>query len=253
MIQEPFAYGESWVYKLDPRLKIAGAVVLSVTAALVKDFRALGVVLAFSILLVLSAKLKPLAVGKRLLSILGFMLLIWLVLPLTYEGEPLYSIGPLTVTRPGVLLCAQITLKSVSILLLFMALISTMTIATLGHALDGLRVPVKLVQLLLMTYRYIFVIEQEYQRLTTAIKIRGFRSGTNLHSYRTFAYLIGMLFVRASVRAKQVQNAMACRGFRGRFYSLAEYKPFRGNWLFLAMMIWMTLVLIFLEIGRYGY
>lgn len=253
MIQEPFAYGNSWVHRLDPRFKITGAVVLSVTAALIKDFQALSVVLAFSILLILSAKLKPRTIGRRLLSLAGFLLLIWLVLPLTYEGEPFYRIGPLTVTEPGVLLCAQITLKSVSILLIFIALISTMTIATLGHALGRLYVPGKLVQLLLMTYRYIFVIEQEYQRLTTAIKIRGFRSGTNLHSYRTYAYLIGMLFVRASVRAKQVQNAMACRGFKGRFYSLAEYKASRGNWFFLALMLWMTLVLIFLEIWPYGY
>ncbi|MCK7503788.1 MAG: energy-coupling factor transporter transmembrane protein EcfT [Desulfobacterales bacterium] len=66
--------------------------------------------------------------------------------------------------REGVELAAQITLKSNAIVLAFMALVATMPLATAGHALHRLRVPDKIVHLLLMTYRYIFVLEQEYQR-----------------------------------------------------------------------------------------
>jgi cobalt/nickel transport system permease protein len=108
------------------------------------------------------------------------------------------------------------------------------------------------VHLLLMTYRYIFVIEREYQRLMTAIKIRGFRSGTNIHSYRTFAYLIGMIFVRASIRAQRVHQAMLCRGFKGRFYTLAGFRPFIWNWIFSILMAGVMAGLVVMEISAYG-
>jgi cobalt/nickel transport system permease protein len=252
MIQEPFAAGSSCIHGLDPRFRIVSAFLLSIVVALSSEFPVLGIAFAISILLVCMAGLHLKRVLKQLLSILSFMLLIWLVLPFTYEGELLYRVGPLGITKPGVLLCARITIKSIAILLIFISLVSTMTISALGHALGRLHIPGKLVQLLLMTYRYIFVIEQEYQRLTTAMKIRGFRSGTNIHSYRTYAYLIGMLFVRASIRAQRVQNAMLCRGFKGRFYSLVEYRPSRGNRIFLMLMTGLIVLLIIMEIRLYG-
>jgi len=200
-----------------------------------------------SLFLVCLARLNPQEVGKRLAVVFGFLLLIWAVLPLTFEGEALYRVGPLVMTRPGVILSAQITLKSITILLVFMALFATMTIATLGHTLNRLRLSGKLIHLFLMTYRYIFVIEEEYRRLRTAIKIRGFRPGTNMHSYRTYAYLIGMLFVRASVRAERVHQAMLCRGFKGRFYTLDEFSPAVQNRFFSLLMTIVIFSLMILE------
>ena len=104
-----------------------------------------------------------------------------------------------------------------------MAMISTSYLSTLGYALNRLKVPEKIIYLLLITYRYIFVIEQEYQRLIRAARIRCFEPGTNLHTYRTYAYLVGMLFVRASARAERVYQAMICRGFSGKFHTLQDF------------------------------
>lgn len=255
MIQEPFAFGTSWIHGLDPRIRIAAAAVFSALVALSGHFAALIAALALALILTLAARLSLRPLFNRLMPVVGFLALIWLVLPFTFEGQPLFQWQgygyQITWTRPGVYLSAGITLKAVTILLIFMSLVSTMTIATLGHALRRLYLPGKLVQLLLLTYRYIFVIEQEYNRLSTAMKIRGFRSGTNLHSYKSYAYLIGMLFVQASVRAQRVQNAMLCRGFRGRFYSLVEYPASFRNWLFLFFTIAGMALVIVLETRIY--
>jgi cobalt/nickel transport system permease protein len=106
-----------------------------------------------------------------------------------------------------------------------------------------------MVQLLLLAYRYIFVIEQEYQRLYRAAKMRNFRPASNLHTYRTYAYLVGMLFVRASERARRVHLAMKCRGFTGRFHSLAHYPPTRWNAVLATAVCGMSLILIAMEIS----
>ncbi|OQY03381.1 MAG: cobalt ECF transporter T component CbiQ [Desulfobacteraceae bacterium 4572_123] len=247
MITEPFAIGNSWIHRIDPRLKIVFATLYSFIIALSDRFPTLFAGLVISISLVVMARLNIRRVSGRLAVVSGFFLLLWIVMPLTYEGPVMYRLGPLAFTRPGIILSSKITLKSISILLAFMALVATMTFATLGYALDRLHISGKLVHLFLLTYRYIFVIEQEYQRLMRAARIRNFCPGTNMHSYKTYAYIIGMLFVRASARARRVHQAMLCRGFKGRFYCLREFKSARCDWFFLILMALISTGLIYLQ------
>lgn len=228
IIQEPFASGSSWIYRIDPSTKIAAGVTISIEIAVLSHLPTLIAANLLALMLITTARLPLLPVLKRLSVAAVFLLLIWILLPLTYEGAPAFRWGVLTWTRPGIDLAARITLKSTSILMIFMALPATMPIAALGRGLNRLQVPDKLVFLLLMTYRYIFVMADEYQRLSRAARIRGFRPGTNIHTYRTYAYLIGMLFVRAKARADRVYHAMLCRGFNGKFHTLTTVSPAPG-------------------------
>lgn len=235
MTTEPFAAGDSWMHRSDPRLRCAFAAAFSVPVSVASDFPVILVGLVISILLIALARLNPLAVARRLAVALGFLIFLWLVVPTTYEGTPVWRMGPVSASREGMILSAQITIKSVAILSALTALLATMGIADLGQALAGLGIPAKMVQLLLLTYRYIFVIEGEYLRLIRAARVRRFRPGTNLHTYKTYAYLIGMLFVRAAYRAERVHLAMKCRGFHGRFYSLKDF-PSGGRMAFAVLM-----------------
>jgi cobalt/nickel transport system permease protein len=252
MISEPFATGQSIIHRFDPRVRIFVATGYCFVVAFARQFPVLLVAMAVSVVLAIAAGLDFKAVVKRLILVNGLIVLLWAVVPLTYGGTPLFFIAGFPVSRAGVILSAQITLKSNAILLAFIALVATMSFATLGHALAQLRLPDKIVYLLLMNYRYIFVIEQEYQRLIRAAKIRGFRPQTNLHSYRTYAHVIGMLFVRAALRARRVHQAMLCRGFKGRFYSLQEFTTDRNTWIFLTLMSILATVLIMMEYRSAG-
>ncbi len=248
MIPETFADGKSVIHSIDPRIKVVLALIYSFVVALSSSFAILLSSLVTSMVLVMVARLDAREVLKRLAVLLGFILLIWVLMPLTYPGAPLFRIGPVGFSSPGVLLAAQISLKSVAILLSLMALLATMSVATMGHALGILGIPDKLVYLLLITYRYVFVMEQEYQRLIRAMKIRGFKPGTNLHSYQSYAYLVGMLFVHASARAERVSKAMKCRGFTGRFHSLRQFEPDPRNRLFAVIMSLIIILMATVEL-----
>jgi cobalt/nickel transport system permease protein len=89
--------------------------------------------------------------------------------------------------------------------------------------MNHLRVPHKLTHLLLFTVRYLDVLRREYGRLNAAMRLRGFRPRTNMHTYRTYGHLIGMLLVRSLDRSERVVAAMKCRGFRGHFYLLDHF------------------------------
>jgi len=232
MIQEPFVCGDSQIHRLDPRFRIVVVAAYAFVVALSDRFSVLFLGLAFSFVLIGISRLPLFEVAKRLLLVNGFVLFLWFVVPVTFPGTPLFHLGPLTATGEGLLVSARITIKSNAILLTFIAMIATSRIATLGAALARMRVPEKIVLLLLMSYRYIFVMETEYHRLARSATVRGFRPSTSIHTYRTYAYLIGMLFVRAQARAERVYMAMLCRGFSGKFHSLQEFSFSRkdGFW-----------------------
>jgi cobalt/nickel transport system permease protein len=246
-IQEPFSEGASLAHRLDPRGKIVVAALFAVLIAVSKSYPATLAGLALAFLWLALARLPVKKVVARLLVVNSFIFFLWFVLPLTYPGDAVWRLGPLTATRQGLLFTGLITLKSNAIIIGLIALIATVPVVTLGQAMHNLRLPDKLCHLLLFTYRYLYVFEQEFHRLVQAMKIRGFQPRTNLHTYRSYAYLAAMLLVRSYDRADRVFQAMLCRGFHGTFYSLRTFSWRRRDGIFVAASLLALAVLLYLE------
>lgn len=224
MEMEEFAAGDSWVHKLDPRVKILITLVFSVVVALNNHVSMVTISLMLPVSLIIFARFDFRSLLVRLGIVNGFILFIWLFIPFTTQGETIYSLGPLTIQREGVQQALLITIKSNSIVLMAIAMLGTSTVFTLVHALSHLYVPDKLVHLFFFCFRYIHVIRDEYLRLSNAMKIRGFRPRTDMHTYRSYSYLVGMLLVRSFDRSSRILQAMKCRGFSSRFYILHHYE-----------------------------
>ena len=227
---EEFSSGDSWVHKLDPRVKIVVTLVFSVVVALNNHLEVVAISLILPFALIICARLDFGKVLQRLAIVNGFILFLWLFLPFTTPGETIYSMGPLTIQREGLYQALLITLKSNSIILMVIALLSTSQIFTLVHAMSHLWVPDKLVHLFFFCFRYIHVIHEEYHRLVNAMKMRGFKPKTNMHTYRAYSYLVGMLLIRSFNRSKRVLHAMKCRGFKRKFYILHHYEMKRFDY-----------------------
>jgi len=234
MIAQAYAQSDSVIHRLDPRGRIVLAVALAILLAVSTSPSVQWVGLAIGLGVTIAARLPARVFLKNMARVNVFMLFLWLLLPVTHAGTPIGYVGPLALTREGVRLALAITLKCNGIVMIAGALMGTVDIVRLGHALHHLRVPAKLVHLLLFTVRYFDVLAREYGRLRAAMKVRCFRPATNRHTYRTYGYLIGMLLVRSLDRSGRVVDAMKCRGFRGRFYL---YDHFR----FAAADLWFAL------------
>lgn len=225
MLEEDFITGDSIIHRLDPRARVIVCVLFAVVVAVADRLSSLLPALLVSLFFVLLSGLGVRAVISRLAVVNAFVLILWFFIPFTVTGDVIFRFGPLAVTLQGILFAARITIKANTIMLALIALLATMSVFTLGGAMGHLRVPGKIVHLVLFTYRYIQVMLQEYDRLLNAMKIRGFHPGNNIHTYKTFAYLVGMLLVKSYDRAERIRAAMLCRGFRGRFYNLSEFSP----------------------------
>jgi cobalt/nickel transport system permease protein len=243
MDMEAFASGDSWVHHLDPRVKIFLTLVFSVIVALNNNLHATALSLILPVLLIICAQLQARLVLARLAIANGFIVFIWMFLPVTTEGETVYTLGPLSIQWEGLLQALLITLKSNSIILMVMALLGTSPIFTLVHAMSHLGIPDKLVHLFFFCFRYIHVIQAEYHRLHNAMKMRGFKPRTDMHTYRSYAYLVGMLLVRSFDRAQRILQAMKCRGFSGKFYILHHYEMKTRDYAFAGSSIAFGIVL----------
>jgi len=221
-VQEPFAQGSSLLHGLDARAKFVGAFVYSVVVAVVGDFLVLVLAVLFSLALLGAARLDTARLVRRLVVINAFIAFLWLFLPWSVPGTIVAEVGPIEITREGVLLALQVTLRCNAIVWACIALLGTSRIVDLAHALRALRVPEKLVVVLFFCVRYIQVVHDEYRRLVDAMRLRAFKPRTNLHTYRTYANLVGTLLVRSHDRAARIYEAMLCRGFNGRFPNLGE-------------------------------
>ena len=236
MIVERFSEGASLLHRIDPRVKIVAAFPCAFLVALAENPWAPLFALAAAGVLGASARLSPRGVLRSGRPLLIFLVFLWIVLPLSVPGTALFSLGPLQGSREGVVQAFLISVKSLSVVLLIIALLGTSSITALMHALSHFRVPPKLLFLAFLTFRYVFVIQREYLRLRTAMKVRGFAPGTNLHTYKSYAYLIGMLLVRSFERSERVYQAMLCRGFRGEFFLLDHFVLRRRDGYFAAAM-----------------
>ena len=245
---ESFCLGDSPLHRADARVKLIATAALTLIIAICHSFYTATAGLGLGLLLILLSELPLGLILRRLLLVNGFIGFLWLTLPLTYPGPPVFVSGPLHVSRDGLLLAGLITLKTNAIILIFISLLATSSVAELGHAMAKLRLPNKLCLLLLFSYRYIFVINQEYQRLVRAARLRGFKPGTNLHTYKSYAHLFGMTLVKSWNRAERVHQAMLLRGFSGRFYTLDDRHLETRDLVLLSLLSLAAAGLIFTEI-----
>ena len=223
---------ESWLTRREPRLRVVAACAFALVTVSLQQLWLVVTAFAFGVALTLSAGFSLRLLWRRLLWLEGLMLLLLVLLPFSVPGEPLWSLGPFEASREGLLQAFIMLLKANGVVLALLALIGTLGPVALGHALAGLRLPEKLVHLLLFTVRYLDVLDNEYRRLRQAMNSRGFRARSDRHSWRSLGWLMGMLLVRSLERSRRILAAMKCRGFNGRFY-LPDPCPWRsGDTLF---------------------
>lgn len=247
--EEIFSRGNSFLHRLDPRVKVISAFLLTVIIALSRNFPAALLALFTGLCLLAASRLRFSTVLKRILIVNTFIVFLWLTLPFTYNGEETIQWWHLKISLEGVKLMALLTVKTNSLIMIFISLLATSKVAEIGHSLRILGLPEKFCLLLLISYRYIFVISREYQRLNRAARLRCFSPGTNLHTYRTYGHLFGMTMVRSWNRARRVNQAMLLRGFQGRFFSSFSRRLVRPDFIFLIISLAIAAAIAFLNLS----
>ena len=164
---------DSFVHRLDPRVKVVVTVVFILSNAVLPD----GAWIAFGLswlFLLLANRLSDLGIGftfKRSLVALPFALIALTVL-FSMPGNPLstfhFLFWDLTITDTGLLRFVSILIRSWLSVQMAILLVGTTRFPDLIHALEHLRVPSILTTIIAFLYRYLFVLADEVFRLMRA-------------------------------------------------------------------------------------
>jgi len=143
-------------------------------------------------------------------------------MPLSVPGNEIVRFHCFRISYEGVRYGFLISIKAISAVLLIFPMMGTMPFPITIKTLERLKIPKRMVQLIMFTYRYIFLFIDEAQKMFVAMQSRGFKKKTNLHTFRTIGKLVGMLFVRSYERTEGIYQAMISRGYNGDFKYLEE-------------------------------
>jgi cobalt/nickel transport system permease protein len=207
----------------DVRWKLAALVPAAIVAALLQTLPCALVAFAAALSLVVLGRLPPRWYLVRIGSLSLFLLLFVVWLPFTHDAGPTWVLGRVALSQDGVVLAAVIVLKSLAAVTCILVVWATAPLDVNLKAAHALHLPGVVIHIVLLTYRYLFLLAEELGRLRIALRVRGYRNRATAHSYRTIGHVTGTLLVRSYERAERVGQAMRCRAFDGRFRSLAEF------------------------------
>lgn len=176
-----------------------------------------------------------------------FLAPFFVIMPLSYPGAPDLQVLGLPVSIEGVRMATLIVLKALAIALTAYATFGTSRFDVAMIALQHLKVPRLFVQMLLFTYRYIFVFVAELRRRETAMKARGFVPRGNLQTLRTYGNFVGTLLVRSFERTDRIYKAMLSKGYEGEYRTLTSFVATRRDWLKAAWALITAATLIFAD------
>ncbi|RLI75122.1 cobalt ECF transporter T component CbiQ [Archaeoglobales archaeon] len=247
MIEYPeidrYASLDSILHSFDPRAKIIAFLFLIFSIVLVPDLKIAFIGFLFSIFLLVLSKIPFSFVLRYLKWVTMFILSFFIILAFTFPGKELVNFYFFNITEEGLYTGALISIRAISAVVLIFPMVGTMRFDTTIKALYMLKVPSPLVQMLMFTYRYIFVFADEFQRMWTAMESKGFKLKTSLYSFATIGKAMGMLFVRSYERAERVYQAMVSRGYTGNPKTLAEFKMHIKDYFLATLVITFAVLL----------
>ena len=254
---------ESFLHRLDPRVKVVVAVAFILSNALLPDgaWFAFGLSWVFLLTGNWLSNLGPGFTFRRSLVALPFALIAITVL-FSMPGNPLSSFHFLfwdfTITDAGLLRFASIIVRSWLSVQMAILLVAVVRFPDLIHALEHLRIPAILTTIIAFLYRYLFVLADEVFRLMRARESRSagmaapasvVRPGRSVAwRARVAGNMAGQLFLRSYERSDRVYNAMLSRGYNGHMETINPHELRRRDYLTAGLAL---LGILFLQlVGR---
>jgi len=222
---DEYASLNSPLHRWDARYKLVGLIILVFAFSFLRDLRMLlAMVLVTAAIYIVSG--LPARFILRWLRFPSFIILvIVLTLPFLSGETVIANLGPLALHQEGLLAALLIAVRFVCIVTVGITLLGTTPLLNSIKAMRALGLPLIMVDMALLAFRYLHELGQDLGRMLTSMRLRGFRQ----HSFspaglKTFAWLSGSLLVRSYERSEWVYKAMILRGYGQSSRPQGEFK-----------------------------
>ena len=210
--------------RIDTRVKVFLSVLALAAVVGLPGFKLPLIIIALLSAVMLSIRTPFKIVLGRMLPpvVLGFV--VFLFMTFFHQGSQVLSLKifgqELQIYREGLILGTTVLLRIISSVSILLCLSLTTPVHELGYALIWFRIPRVIVEILLLTYRYLFVLWDEGMRIRQAQAMRlGYPDWRNPAGWKkavnSTSTLMAMVFIRAYDRSEHTFSAMQIRGYNG--------------------------------------
>ncbi|MEC1178150.1 energy-coupling factor transporter transmembrane protein EcfT [Metasolibacillus meyeri] len=226
MIFGRYIPGDSFVHKLDPRAKLIFVFVFIVIVFLANNVITYGVLLAFTLFIIVISRIRLYFLINGLKPIIFLMIFTFLLHTLfTREGAVVLDLGFLKIYEQGLRQGIFISIRF--LVLVFMTSILTLTTSPISitdglevllNPLKKIKIPVhELALMMSISLRFIPTLMDETDKIMKAQMARGsdLSAGPIKDRLKAVVPLLVPLFVSAFKRAEDLATAMEVRGYRG--------------------------------------
>jgi energy-coupling factor transport system permease protein len=238
-----YVRGDSWLHRLDPRVKLAFVGVAALFAFLWPVLWMQVAIIAVSLLLMASAGVPAARIG-RLWRNMGVMALLVFTLSALFGGGDsaiLFSLGPLDVRIGGVMQGALLALRLLALAMAFAAWLFTTDQTDMVRGFVALRMPYEWGLTLALAFRYLPSFAGLYGRIREAQQARGLDlEGTDLRGrLRAYQPVLIALIISALRSSETLGWALEARGLGGAGVQRTVFRPLRMvplDWIILAAL-----------------
>ena len=184
----------------------------------------------------------PRAIVLALLDAMVIILISTIILAFVTQGtgEPLFTLDlgfwQISLYPQGVELAALVFVRAMAGVVVMLFFATSTPIPHFAQALRSLHIPSYLAELVVLVYRYSFLLLEQLDVMYTAAQCRiGFRGTKN--KFRTSGKLAVGLFIRSLEVADRSQNALSCRNFHGDFPSFRPPAKMSAAWALLPFFV----------------
>lgn len=219
--------GDSFIHKLDARVKILLSLLFIVDLFLINDFKGYIVIFAFVFMTIYISKIKFRYIYKGLKPIFILMIITALfnVFLTRGTGEPLFSWGFIKVYEEGIRTAIFMVLRLIFLIIGTSLLTLTTSPIELTDGIEKLLGPFKkigvpaheLAMMMTIALRFIPTLMDETDKIMKAQKARGadFETGSIVKRAKSLIPLLVPLFISSFRRADELAMAMEARCYRG--------------------------------------
>ena len=264
-LSETFSRRPGLLQSLDPRAKLVSILALIFATSLIGDLRVLVFIYALTLLLSYKSKIDVGFFIKRVwlfIPIFAGIIALPMIFNIFLTGDPLYIVaylgagahlGPFSlpdsifITRQGTMAAIIFTVRVAACVSAVVLLFLTTPQQILFKSLRTVGVPKIYVLTLQMAYRYIFLLMDMVREMYVAKKARTIRSRGIMDDQKWVGGRIGYTLVRSLSMSEKVHMAMMSRGFSGEVHIMQEFKMTNRDYLYGALAISISLVLVMIS------
>lgn len=215
-----YAYLKSPIHSWQQEYKIIGLLSLIFAFSFIQTLELLPIIIIVSAILFWLSKLPFSYLISRLRYPGWFILAVVFLLPFTVGDNVFWQLGWLEFRLEGCQAALLIVVRFFCILTVSLVLFGTAPFIHSIKALRSLGLPRAIIDMTLLSYRYLEELGETLNTMQKAVQLRGFnRHQLNRRYLQVIASLVGSLFVRSYERSNRIYHAMILRGY-GNNYNL---------------------------------